>query len=106
MCSRWSSPAATVPVAPRVQARLQRCTSITTGVDGVLPRCKPFKYTYEKEIVMYAHFKQLDYFSTECTYSPEAYRGFARGYLKTLESIRLVPPHPPCHERSAPLAWW
>ena len=31
-------------------------------------RCKPFKYTYEKEIVMYAYFKKLDYFSTECIY--------------------------------------
>ena len=37
-------------------------------------RCKPFKYTYEKEIVMYAYFKKLDYFSTECIYSPNAYR--------------------------------
>jgi len=31
-----------------------------TGDEGALPRCKPFKYTYEKEIVMYAHFKKLD----------------------------------------------
>ena len=41
-------------------------------------RCKPLKFTYEKEIVMYAHFKKLDYFSTECIYSPNAYRGYAR----------------------------
>ncbi|WAR12886.1 CTU1-like protein [Mya arenaria] len=54
--------------------RLRRCTAITTGTDGALPRCKPFKYTYEKEIVMYAYFKNLDYFSTECIYSPNAYR--------------------------------
>jgi hypothetical protein len=33
-------------------ARLGRCVSIITGEDGPLPRCKPFKYTYEKEIVM------------------------------------------------------
>ena len=46
-----------------------------TGGDGPLPRCKPFKYCYEKEIVMYAYFKKLDYFSTECTYSPFAARG-------------------------------
>ena len=46
--------------------RLARCTSIITGEEGALPRCKPFKYTYEKEIVMYAYFKKLDYFSTEC----------------------------------------
>ncbi|KAK6939042.1 Cytoplasmic tRNA 2-thiolation protein 1, C-terminal, partial [Dillenia turbinata] len=61
-------------------ARLGRCTSITTGEDGPIPRCKPFKYTYEKEI--------LDYFSTECIYSPNAYRGFAREFIKDLEKIR------------------
>ena len=33
--------------------RLSRCTSIVTGEEGSLPRCKPFKYTYEKEIVIY-----------------------------------------------------
>lgn len=69
-------------------ARLQRCTSIVTGAEGALPRCKPFKYTYEKEIVMYAYFKKLDYFSTECIYSPNAYRGYARAFLKDLEAIR------------------
>ena len=69
-------------------ARLRRCTAITTGTEGALPRCKPFKYTYEKEIVMYAYFKKLDYFSTECVYSPNAYRGYARTFLKDLEAIR------------------
>uniref|UniRef100_A0A0E0FP63 tRNA(Ile)-lysidine/2-thiocytidine synthase N-terminal domain-containing protein n=1 Tax=Oryza nivara TaxID=4536 RepID=A0A0E0FP63_ORYNI len=61
-------------------ARLSRCTFITTGEDGPIPRCKPFKYTYEKEI--------LDYFSTECIYSPNAYRGFAREFIKDLERMR------------------
>ncbi|KAL6527486.1 cytosolic thiouridylase subunit Ctu1 [Orobanche gracilis] len=84
-------------------ARLSRCTSITTGEDGPIPRCKPFKYTYEKEIdifvvyvlipltllsLTYAYFKRLDYFSTECIYSPNAYRGFAREFIKDLERIR------------------
>ena len=54
----------------------------------MIKRSKPFKYTYEKEIVMYAYFKKLDYFSTECIYSPNAYRGHARTFLKDLESIR------------------
>jgi cytoplasmic tRNA 2-thiolation protein 1 len=58
------------------------------GSDGSLPRCKPFKYTYEKEIVMYAYFKKLDYFSTECIYSPNAYRGHVRTLIKDLERIR------------------
>lgn len=97
-------------------ARLQRCTNITTvrdfrnnclvcvaikineclhrkflyvqGVEGALPRCKPFKYTYEKEIVMYAYYKKLDYFSTECIYSPNAYRGHVRTLIKDLERIK------------------
>ncbi|XP_065186831.1 cytoplasmic tRNA 2-thiolation protein 1-like [Sycon ciliatum] len=71
-------------------ARLARCTSISTGTDGALPRLKPFKYTYEKEIVMYAYFKKLDYFSTECIYSPNAYRGYARAFLKDLEAVRAT----------------
>jgi cytoplasmic tRNA 2-thiolation protein 1 len=37
---------------------------------------------------MYAYFKKLDYFSTECIYSPNAYRGHARAYIKDLEKIR------------------
>ena len=73
-------------------ARLQRCTAIETGSessnDEAIPRSKPFKYTYEKEIVMYAYFKKLDYFSTECIYSPNAYRGHARAFIKDLEKVR------------------
>ena len=68
--------------------RLGRCASAITGEDGSLPRVKPFKYTYEKEIVMYAYFKRLDYFSTECKYSPFAARGFAREFVKDLEAAR------------------
>ncbi len=37
---------------------------------------------------MYAYFKKLDYFSTECIYSPNAYRGYARAFIKDLEAIR------------------
>eukprot|EP01132_Coremiostelium_polycephalum_P000420 gene420-532_t len=68
--------------------RLQRCVNIVTGNEGALPRSKPFKYTYQKEIVMYAYFKKLDYFSTECIYAPNAYRGHARDFLKEMEAIR------------------
>ena len=81
-------------------ARLRRCTAITT--EGALaesgnkdatgmrlpPRCKPLKYAYEKEIVLYAHYKKLDYFATECPHSTNAYRGHARTFLKNLERIR------------------
>lgn len=83
-------------------ARLDRCTAITTASDEsescgdtagataetTVKRSKPLKFAYEKEIVLYAHYKQLDYFSTECTYSPEAFRGTARALIKNLEAVR------------------
>ncbi len=38
---------------------------------------------------MYAYFKRLDYFSTECIYAPFAARGAARDFVKDLE-VRLA----------------
>ncbi|KAK8045219.1 pp-loop atpase superfamily [Apiospora rasikravindrae] len=70
-------------------ARLSRATSIVTGSNASdVKRSKPLKYAYEKEIVLYAHHKKLDYFSTECIYSPEAFRGSARTLIKSLERVR------------------
>jgi len=66
-------------------ARLGRCTDIITASSTGIPRAKPFKFTYEKEIVLYAHFLELDYFSTECRYAPFAYRGAVREFMKDLE---------------------
>ncbi|KAF1940316.1 adenine nucleotide alpha hydrolases-like protein [Clathrospora elynae] len=77
--------------------RLSRTTSIITSTPSVsadplsntnIKRSKPLKYAYEKEIVLYAHHKNLDYFSTECIYSPEAFRGSARALIKNLERVR------------------
>ncbi|KKA27764.1 hypothetical protein TD95_004448 [Thielaviopsis punctulata] len=69
--------------------RLARSTSIVTGVGTEdVKRSKPLKYCYEKEIVLYAHYKKLLYFSTECLYSPEAFRGTARALIKNLERVR------------------
>ncbi|KAH7397004.1 hypothetical protein DE146DRAFT_614375 [Phaeosphaeria sp. MPI-PUGE-AT-0046c] len=77
--------------------RLSRTTSIITSTPSAsadpasntnIKRSKPLKYAYEKEIVLYAHHKRLDYFSTECIYSPEAFRGSARALIKNLERVR------------------
>lgn len=69
--------------------RLSRATSILTGdAASDVRRSKPLKYCYEKEIVLYAHHKKLDYFTTECIYSPEAFRGSARSLIKNLEKVR------------------
>ena len=68
--------------------RLSKWHKIITGEDDIMPRCKPLKYCYEKEIVMYAHLKKLDYFSTEWSYAPQAYRGYVRELLKNMERIR------------------
>lgn len=69
--------------------RLVKCTSPVTATANQLtvPRCKPLAGVYEKEIVMYAFYNKLPYFSTECKYSPGAFRGFARTYIKSLEKI-------------------
>ena len=55
---------------------------------GEIPRIKPFKYTFEKEIVMYARYCKLDYFCSECTYAVGAYRGNVRSLIKDLELER------------------
>lgn len=68
-------------------ARLSRAGAPTTEGESV-PRVKPLEDAYEKEIVLYAHFNKLDYFTTECTYSKEAFRGNARSLLKELEGIK------------------
>lgn len=69
--------------------RLARATNIVTAsAASEIRRSKPLKYTYEKEIVLYAHHKGLDYFTTECIYSPEAFRGSARTLIKNLERVR------------------
>jgi cytoplasmic tRNA 2-thiolation protein 1 len=87
--------------------RLSRATSIVTSTPSAMKidqsqegdetkaiaftnvkRSKPLMFAYEKEIVLYAHHKKLDYFSTECIYSPEAFRGSARTLIKSLERIR------------------
>ena len=69
--------------------RLARATGIVTeSPASEIKRSKPLKYAYEKEIVLYAHHMRLDYFSTECVYSPEAFRGSARALIKNLEKVR------------------
>ncbi|SCN58777.1 cytoplasmic tRNA 2-thiolation protein 1, putative [Plasmodium chabaudi chabaudi] len=56
-------------------------------MDGFIPRLKPLMWSYEKEIVLYAYHLKLDFFSTECTYSPNSFRGNLRSFIKDLEII-------------------
>lgn len=48
-------------------ARLGRCTQISTEGEDTIRRSKPFKYTYEKEIVMYALLPLLSILSPQKT---------------------------------------
>ncbi|KAI9891235.1 MAG: nucleotidyltransferase [Vezdaea aestivalis] len=83
--------------------RLSRCTQISTltppppsqshpptstPLFSTPQRSKPLLQTFEKEIVLYAHHRRLPYFSTECIYSPDAFRGSARALIKNLERVR------------------
>uniref|UniRef100_A0A9L0K507 tRNA(Ile)-lysidine/2-thiocytidine synthase N-terminal domain-containing protein n=1 Tax=Equus asinus TaxID=9793 RepID=A0A9L0K507_EQUAS len=70
-------------------ARLARGGGLgSPGEGGALPRCRPLQLASQKEVVLYAHFRRLDYFSEECVYAPEAFRGHARHLLKLLEAAR------------------
>lgn len=66
-------------------ANARECTS--AGAVQDIQRVKPFYFSYQKEIVMYCHFNKLDYFSTECLYSPNAFRGFVRNLVKEVEAV-------------------
>lgn len=75
-------------------SRLKRCTlgktmsqDVKEGVRLSMSRVKPFKHTYQKEIVLYAFYKKLKYFSTECTYSPGASRGDVRMLMNAVEKV-------------------
>lgn len=87
-----STPAAATdkPIAGIGRPAVEGADSNGEGHVGItnVKRSKPLMYAYEKEIVLYAHHKKLDYFSTECIYSPEAFRGSARTLIKNLERIR------------------
>ncbi|KRX18064.1 6-phosphofructo-2-kinase/fructose-2,6-bisphosphatase 1, partial [Trichinella nelsoni] len=68
--------------------RLHRCSRPVSGEAGGLVRCKPLYRCFQKEIVLYARFNNLDYFSTDCVYAPNSYRAHVRDFVKRLELIR------------------
>ncbi len=49
--------------------------------NAFVPRVKPFRWTSEEEIVLYAHFNNLKYQETPCPNSLEAHRGVIRDIL-------------------------
>eukprot|EP00796_Vickermania_ingenoplastis_P006701 gene6701-4799_t len=72
--------------------RLSGSSSIPVPVDGDqhlqgITRVKPLKDLYQKDIVLYAFHKKLVYFTTECTYAQDAYRGIVRNLIKQLEAV-------------------
>ncbi|OIR58078.1 MAG: ATP-binding domain-containing protein 3 [Amphiamblys sp. WSBS2006] len=74
--------------------RLHTCgASATLGSSEIVPRAKPFKYTTQKEIVLYAYLKKLDYFSTECSYATDSARGDVRTLIQKLNTLDLQTVH-------------
>ncbi|KAL0236525.1 hypothetical protein GEMRC1_003107 [Eukaryota sp. GEM-RC1] len=66
--------------------KLLSCSSSRTGGEDSslitdVTRVRPFMRSFQKEIVLYCHFKKLPYFSTECLYAHSALRGVARSAL-------------------------
>ena len=65
--------------------RLEQCKSLRREKqleDDAIVRIKPFSLLTQKEVVLYAHYLKLNYFSFECTYAGTAFRGNARMFLQ------------------------
>jgi len=52
---------------------------------GLVPRMFPLRVIPEKEVVLYAILKNIEYYDGECPYSIHAYRGFFRDIIEDLE---------------------
>jgi cytoplasmic tRNA 2-thiolation protein 1 len=74
------------PALQAVQVRLREGDCLVRACGAAASRpCPPSPPTRGAR---YAYFRRLDFFSTECTYAPQSYRGHAREFLKDLESVR------------------
>ena len=69
-------------------ARFGRSVDIMTdGIDNkfeagtVAPRIKPFAFQTQRDIVLYVHYLNLEYYAVECPYAVQAFRRFSREYL-------------------------
>ncbi|CCF75941.1 cytoplasmic tRNA 2-thiolation protein 1 [Babesia microti strain RI] len=71
--------------------KLVQQSSLLNNVDGIT-RIKPLFKCAQKEIVLYARYANIEYFSTECKYLKDAYRGKMRDFINRLQitNPRLV----------------
>ena len=72
--------------------RLSRCHSETTGIESALPRVKPFHLIPQREIVLYAHFRKLVFFSKECPYAVTCITDIIHT-AEMFEAFNSVQPH-------------
>ncbi|CDJ39027.1 hypothetical protein ETH_00029500 [Eimeria tenella] len=63
-------------------------SSSSSSSGSSIRRVKPLLRCFQKEIVLYAHFRRLEHFATECTYSAGATRGKPRELLAALQSVQ------------------
>jgi uncharacterized protein (TIGR00269 family) len=69
--------------------RLGRDLNSSKMIDSrMIPRVKPAREIPEKEITLYAYFKELNYHGGSCPYSIEALRGDIRNFLSSMEVKR------------------
>lgn len=69
--------------------RLGRDLSSSTMIDSrMIPRVKPSREIPEKELTLYAYYKELNYHGGSCPYSVEALRGDIRNFLCQMEASR------------------
>lgn len=69
--------------------RLGRDLNSSKMIDSrMIPRVKPAREIPEKELTLYAYYRELNYHGGSCPYSIEALRGDIRNFLSLMEAKR------------------
>ncbi len=69
--------------------RIVRTTRLReNSFEGFIPRIKPLRELTERDIVAYAHCRELPYHDAPCPYADEAYRNDLRMFLNQMEHKR------------------
>jgi uncharacterized protein (TIGR00269 family) len=67
--------------------RLARTTPNTKGIEGFIPRIKPFWYINEREVALYAYLSNIQFQENACPYRTDSLRLQVLTTLKKIEKI-------------------
>jgi uncharacterized protein (TIGR00269 family) len=68
--------------------RLARLSRVSSNIGRFVPRIKPLRAIPERETILYAYFKGIEFHSQQCPYSSNVFRGEIESLLNRLEERR------------------